>query len=85
MKRLNNVLLKIQWVNEEISKEVRKYLKMEIQQSKICGMQQSSSKRKVYNSRALLQETRRISNNLTYYLKEFEKEEHKNPKVSRRK
>ena len=59
--------------------------KMEIQQSKICGMQQSSSKRKVYSSRALLQETRRISNNLTYYLKEFEKEEHKNPKVSRRK
>ena len=27
MKRLNNALLKIQWVNEEISKEVRKYLK----------------------------------------------------------
>ena len=51
--------------------------KMEILQSKICGMQQSSSKRKVYSSRALLQETRRISNNLTYHLKGFEKVEHK--------
>ena len=26
-KRLNNVLLKTQWVDEEINKEVRKYLK----------------------------------------------------------
>lgn len=54
--------------------------KMEIQPSTICGMQQSSSNRKVYSSRVLLQETRRIPNNLACHLKESEKEEHKTPK-----
>ena len=34
---------------------------------------------------ALLNKTRKISNNLTYHLKELEKEEQTKPKVSRRK
>ena len=46
----------------------------------------SSSKREVYSSTVLPQETRNISiNNLTLHLKQLEKEEQKTPKVSRRK
>ena len=49
------------------------------------GCRKSSSKRKVYSNTILPQETRKISNNLTLHLKQLEKEEQKNPKVSRRK
>ena len=52
-------------------------MKMETQHSKICGMQQSSSKREVYSDTGLPQETRKISNNLYYQLKELEKEQTK--------
>ena len=45
----------------------------------------SSSKREVYSSTILPQETRKISNNLTLNLKQLEKEEQTKPKVSRRK
>ena len=52
---------------------------------------ESSSKRKVYGSTVLPQETRKISNNLTLHLKLLEKEEEqqqqqqKKTKISRRK
>ena len=50
------------------------------------GCSKSSSKREVYSYTSLPQETRNISkNNLTLHLKQLEKEEQKNPKVSRRK
>ena len=49
------------------------------------GCSKSSSKREVYSYTILLQETRKISNNLTLHLKELEKEEQTKPKVSRRK
>ena len=45
----------------------------------------SSSMREVYSNTILPQETRKISNNLTLYLKELEKEEQTKPKISRRK
>ena len=52
----------------------------------------SSSKREVYSNTILLQETRKkkkqekhLIDNLTLQLKQLEKEEQKNPKVSRRK
>ena len=48
------------------------------------GCSKSSSKREVYSYKSLTQETSQI-NNLTLHLKELEKEEQKNPKVSRRK
>ena len=48
------------------------------------GCSKSSSKREVYSSTVLPQETRKISN-LTLHLKQLEKEEQKHPKVSRRK
>ena len=49
------------------------------------GCSKSSSKREVYSNTILPQETRSISNNLTLHLKQLEKEEQKNPKVSRKK
>ena len=42
-------------------------------------------KRKVHSNTSLPQETREKSNNLTLHLKQLEKEEMKNPRVSRRK
>ena len=49
------------------------------------GCSKSSSKREAYSNTILPQETRNISNNLTSHLNQLEKEEQKNPKVSRRK
>ena len=49
------------------------------------GCSKRSSKREVYSNTILPQEATNISNNLTLHLKEAEKEEQKNPKVSRRK
>ena len=50
------------------------------------GCSKSSSKRGVYSNTNLPQEKRKSQvNNLTLHLKQLEKEEQKNPKVSRRK
>ena len=45
----------------------------------------SSAKGKIHSITGLPQETRKKSNNLTLHLKQSEKEEMKNPRVSRRK
>ena len=58
-------------------------MKMKTHFPKSMGCSKSSSKREVHNNTDLPQETRKISNNLTYYLKELEKEEKTKPKVSR--
>ena len=49
------------------------------------GHDKSSPKGKVHSSTGIPQETRKKSNNLTLHLKQLEKEEMKNPRVSRRK
>ena len=50
------------------------------------GCSKSSSKRNVYSNTVLPQETRKTLNrHLILYLKQLEKEEPKNPKISRRK
>ena len=49
------------------------------------GFRKSSAKGKVHSSTSLPQETRVKANNLTLHLKQQEKEEMKNPRVSRRK
>ena len=49
------------------------------------GCSKSSSKREVGNNTSLSQEIRKILNNLTYHLKDLEKEEKSKPKVSKRK
>ena len=73
------MLLKNQWVNKEIKKEIRKYLETNENKNttfpKSMGCSKSSSKREVYSDASLSQETRKISNNLTLHLKELEKEE----------
>ena len=49
------------------------------------GHCKSSAKGKVHSITGLPQETRKKSNNLTLHLKQLEKEEMKNPSVSKRK
>ena len=49
------------------------------------GHCKSTVKEKVHNNTGTPQETRKKSNNLTLHLKQLEKEEMKNPRVSRRK
>ena len=49
------------------------------------GHYKSSAKGKVHSNTGIPQETREKLNNLTLHLKQLEKEEMKNPKVSRRK
>ena len=49
------------------------------------GFSKSSAKGKIHSNTRLPQETRKKSNNLTLHLKQLEKEEIMNPKVSRRK
>ena len=49
-------------------------MNMKTQLYKIYGMQEKH-KREVHSDTVLPQETRKISNNLTYHLKQLEKEE----------
>ena len=49
------------------------------------GCCKSNVKGKVHSNTGLPQETRKKSNNLTLHLKQLEKEELENPRVSRRK
>ena len=59
---------------------------MKTQWPKTYGLQQSSSKREVIAIQSYLKKQEKSqTNNLTLYLKQLEKEEPKNPKVSRRK
>ena len=66
-------------------RKFKKYLKtINTQPYKIYGMQQKHPRREVHSDTGLPQKKRKISNNLTYHLKELEKEETQ-PNVSRRK
>ena len=61
-------------------------MKMKTRQPKPMGHCKSSAKGKLHSNTGLPQETRKGQvNNLTLYLKQVEKEEMKNPRVSRRK
>ena len=61
-------------------------MKMKTQQPKPMGHCKSSAKGKLHSNTGTPQETRKGQiNNLTLYLKQVEKEEMKNPRVSRRK
>ena len=52
---------------------------------KPMGFSKSSAKRESHSNTSLPQEMREISNNLTLYLKQLEKEEKKNPIVEENK
>ena len=61
-------------------------MKMKTQHPKPMGHHKTSAKGKVHSTTGIPQEIRKKSNkNLTLYLKQLEKEEMKNPRVSRRK
>ena len=60
--RLNNTLLNNQEITEEIKEEIKKYLEIKHNDPKLMGCSKSSSKREVYSSTILPQETRYISN-----------------------
>ena len=60
-------------------------MKMKIHNPKPMGHCKSSAKGKVHSNTGKPQETRKKTNNLTLYLKQLEKEEVKNSRVSRRK
>ena len=88
MWRPNNLPLKHQWVNDEIKEEIKntlRQIKMKTQISKSMGCNKNSSKRKVHSYTGFPKEVRKVSNNLTYHLKDLEKEEHTKAKAGRRK
>ena len=88
--RLNNTLLNNQEITEEIKEQIKKYLETNDNENKMTQNLWDAAKAvlrgKFIGIQAYLkkQETPEI-NNLTLHLKQLEKEEQKNPKVSRRK
>ena len=60
-------------------------MKMKHNNPKSMGHCKSSAKGKIHSITGLPQETRKKSNNLMLHLKQLEKEEMRNPRVSRRK
>ena len=87
-RRLNNMLLNNEWFNQEIKKEIKKYMEIKGNENTIVQNHwdcKSSSKKEVYSNIVLPQEARKISNNLILHLKELAKEQQTKPKASRRK
>ena len=83
------MLLKNQWVSEEIKEEKRKNNTKASDNEKqpYKNLQDAAKavlKQKFIVIWAFLKKTRKISNNVTYHLKELEKEQ-TNPEVNRRK
>ena len=87
--RLNNTLLNNQQIIEEIKKRNknmhRNEWKWKHNNPKPIGHCKRGAKGKIHSITGLPQETRKKSNNLTLHLKQLEREEMKNPRVSRRK
>ena len=84
------MLLNNQQITEEIKKEIKKKHKNEWKwkhnNPKRIGFSTSSAKGKVHiNTNYLKTQEKNQINDLTLYLKQLEKEETKNPRVSRRK
>ena len=88
--RLNNTLLNNQEITEEVKEEIKKYLETKDNENTMTQNLWDATKavlrRKVIAIQSYLkkQETSQI-NNLNLHLKQLEKEEQNNPKVSRRK
>ena len=89
--RINNMLLKNQWVNEEIKKEILKYLETNDNENTTIQNPWDAAKAVLRGEfikiQVFLKKTNKQtnSNNLTYHLKELEKEEQTKPKIIRRK
>ena len=88
--RLNNTLLNNQEIIEEIKEEIKKYLETNDNENMTTQNLWDAAKLVLRGNFTPIQsylkeqETSQI-NNLTLHLKQLEKEEQKNPKVSRRK
>ena len=88
--RLNNTLLNNQEITEEITEEIKKYLETNDNENMMIHKLWDAAKAVLrgkfiaIESYLKKQETSQI-NNLTLHLKQLQKEEQKNPKVSRRK
>ncbi len=88
--RLNNMLLKKQWINEEIKAEIKKYLETNDNESTTTQNLWDTAKAVLRGKFIAIQaflkkEEQSQINNLTHHLNELEKEEQKAPKSSRRK
>ena len=84
------MLLKNQWVNEEIKKEIKKYLGTNDNEGTTAQNLWEAAKAVLRGKFIAIQaflkkEARSQIDNLTLHLNELEKEEQKRPKVSRRK
>ena len=83
------MLLKNQWVNEDIKKEIKKHLETMIMKTQrfknLWNVTKAVLRGKIIVIQAFLKKEKSQINNLTYHLKELEKEEQTKPKVSRRK
>ena len=83
------MLLKNYWITEEIKKDNKKYLETNENENtmiqNLWDTAKAKSKREVYSDTSLPQETRKISNKLTWYLKQLEIEEQTKPKISKKK
>ena len=84
------MLLKNQWVNEEIKKEIKNYLETKDNEDTTSPSRWDAAKTvfrgKFIAIQAFLKKEERSQiDNLTLHLNELEKEEQKRPKVSRRK
>ena len=88
--RLNNTLLNNQEITEEIKEEIKNYLETNDDENKTTQNLWDAAKAVLRGKFIAIkqylkkQETSQI-NNTTFHLKQLEKEEQKNPKVSRRK
>ena len=88
--RLNNMLLKNQWVNEEIKKEIKKYIKTndneDIATQNLWDATKAVLRGKFREIQDFLKKEEKSQiNNLTQHLNELVKEEQTKSKVSRRK
>ena len=82
------MLLNNQQITEEIKKEIKICIEMNENENnpKHVGHCKSSAKGKVHSNTGIPQKQEKSQiNNLTLHLKQLEKEEMKNPRVSRRK
>ena len=85
--RLNNMLLKNQWVNEEIKKEIKKCLKTNNNEDTTTQNLWDATKAALTGKFIAIQaffkqEKKSQINNLTHHLNELENDEQTKPKVS---
>ena len=88
--RVNNMLLKNQWVNEEIKKEIKNYLETNVNEDTTSQNLWDAAKAELRGKFIAIQafskkEERSQIDNLILHLSELEEEEQKRPKASRRK